>query len=500
MSHNRTLLSIFVLVVATPAFAADDLTELVKRVPGDMNTVAVINVREINKSPRAVKENWREKYETDYLAGAMAVPPWVTVVVIGADLHPRALAQSRSVALIPIENAANSTTIARRENGVVQTVGDLTLVLSPKRGYFGFPAPGIIAISGTMPRQDFARWVRTSRKPEKPAVSQYLQDAVAAHKNSHIVVAMDLQDLVDPTTARASLQASGEVPKESELDSLVNVFSGIKGLVFTAQITDKTSAQLRFEFGLAMDDFLPAVQRVWPKALDAAGLAIPELKSAIGKAEGKSVVFNADLSDTSLRRLLSLVSAPGDSLEAEGSTRIQTPKEAASLSAALRYYRAVNSALDDLKAQGEAKGKNYVKSATLLDAYAAKIEKLSLTDVDPLLVQYGASVAAKLRAMSGSLRGLQVQLEVYDNYKSTTWVASPGVYVSPWGRWGVGVGGGGGVSMSTNVQELNTKQAELVAKLEPERVKLWGILETDRSSIRREMLEKYKVDFEQYKR
>jgi hypothetical protein len=220
------------------------------------------------------------------------------------------------------------------------------------------------------------------------------------------------------------------------------------------------------------------------------------LKSAEPKADGKSVVFSAELSDTSLRRLLSIVADPGDALDGD-STSIKTPKEAAALSASLRYYRAVNQALDDLKSRGEAKGRDYVKSATLLDSYAARIERLGLTDVDPLLVQYGASVAAKLRAMAGSLRGVQVQLETYDNFKSTTWAASPGVFV---GRRGIGIGGGGDVALSTNVQELSTRQAELVNKLEPERVKLWGILESDRSAIRREMLEKFKVDFDMYKK
>ena len=97
---------------------------------------------------------------------------------------------------------------------------------------------------------------------------------------------------------------------------------------------------------------------------------------------------------------------------------------------------------------------------------------------------YGASTAAKLRAMAGSLRGAKVQLEAYDNYKSTTWAGS---------RWGGG-------SLSTNVQEMDTKSADLVAKLEPERAKIWEVLEGDRSAVRREMLEKYKIDFDQYKR
>jgi hypothetical protein len=467
---------------------ADDLADLLNRVPGDMNTVAVINVRAINQTPRAVREKWRDNAETEYLAGAAAVPPWVTLVVVGADLHPGALARGRSIALVPVDPAINSTAVARRENGVVQTVDDLTLVLSPKRGYFGWPAAGVLAVSSTLPRQDFARWVRGARKADRPAVSEYLQQAVAAHKDAHVLIATDLKDLIDPTTARAALQQSGAVPRETELDSLVTVLAGARGLVFTAQIGEPTRAELRIEFGVPTADFLPAFRRLWPLALERAGLEVDELKAAAPKADGKAMVVTAELSDTSLRRVLSLVAAPGDAVPEDGTAGIKTPKEAAGLSASLRYYRAVNGALDDLRAQGGTKSKDYVRSATFFDTYAAKVEKLPLTDVDPVLVQYGASVAAKLRAMAGSLRGAKAQIEVYDSYKSTTWVGS------------VGLWGGGGVSMSTNVQELSNKQAELAAKLEPERAKIWGVLEGDRSAIRREMLDKYKIDFDQYKK
>lgn len=512
-SKDKFILTLCLTIMLHPAFPilclvlvtsfaarADDLADLIKRVPGEMNTVAVINVREINKSPRAVREKWKEHQEAEYLAGALAVPSWVTVVVIGAEIHPGDLSGGRSIELIPVENSASSTTIAKRENGVVQTVDDLTLVLSPKRGYFGFPAAGIVGVSSTMARQEFARWVRGARKPDKPAISQYLQDAVAANKDSHVIVAIDLKDCLDPTAVRSAIQLSGVVPKESEVDSLVNIFNGTRGLVFTCKIEEKTKAELRFEFGIPMADFLPAMLRLWPKALAAAGLDIDELKTATPKAEGKSVVFTTELSDTALRRMLSIVSAPGgDSLDSETSPKLSSPKEAANLSASLRYYKAVNSALDDLKAQGDAKGKNYSRSAIFFDNYAARIEKLSILEVDPLLVQYGNSVASKLRAMAGSLKGLQVQLDAYDHYKVTTSVSSGGGggYI---GRRGFGVGGGGSVAMSTNVQELSTKQAELVAKLEPERAKIWGVLESDRSSIRKEMLDKYKIDFEQYKR
>jgi len=499
MMRQRAFPILGFLLATSLTARADDLADLIKRVPGEMNTVAVINVREINKSPRAVRESWKEQRDAEYLAGALAVPSWVTVVVIGAEIHPGDLSHGRSIELIPVQNSASSTTIAKRENGIVQTVDDLTLVLSPKRGYFGFPAAGIVGISSTMARQEFARWVRGARKPEKPAISQYLQDAVAANKDAHVIVAIDLKDSLDPTAVRSAIQLSGVVPKESEVDSLVNIFNTTRGLILTCKIEEQTKAELRFEFGIPMADFLPAMLRLWPKALAAAGLHIDELKTASAKADGNSIVFTTDLSDTALRRMLSIVSAPGgDSLDSESSPKLSSPKDAANLSASLRYYKAVNSTLDDLKAQGDAKSKNYSRSALFFDNYAARIEKLGIAEVDSLLVQYGNSVASKLRAMAGSLRGLQVQLDAYENYKVTTSVTSGG---GPYfGRRGFGLGGGGDVALSTNVQELSTKQAELVAKLEPERAKIWGVLESDRSSIRKEMLDKYKIDFEQYKR
>jgi hypothetical protein len=422
----------------------------------------------------------------------------VPVVVIAADLQPGALAHGHSLALIPVDNSVNSETLARRENGVVQPMGDRAVVLSPRRGYMGVPSAGILGISSTLPRQDFARWFRMAQRPEKPAVSQYLQDVVAAHKDAHILIATDLQDLFDPTAARLALQQAGAAKEGAGLDTLVRVLTGARGLVFTARIGEKSQATVRIEFAVPMAGFLAAFQALWPKAMEATGFEVSEFKAATAKADGKAVVLTAELSDTSLRRILSLVRAPGDAVASPGGgAAVRSPKESAQLAASLRYYRAVNAALDDLRAQGGARSKDYARSAMFFDTYANKVERLSVKDVDPVLVQYGNSVAAKLRAMAGSLRGLKVQLEAYDDYKSTTWAAGGGfAWRTRWGRFGYGPD----VTVSTNVEELNQKQAEAVAALEPERAKIWGVLESDRSAIRRDMLEKYKIDFDQYKR
>jgi hypothetical protein len=502
MASIRLIVATCTLVIA-PAARADTLTDLFNRVPGDMNTVAVINVREINQTPRAVKEKWRDNHETEYLAGAASVSPWTSVVVVGADLHPRALGRSWAVALLPVGQALSPATIATRENGTVQTTDGLSLVLSPRRGYITLPTPGIMAVSGTIPRQDFARWARSVRTVDKPAVSPYLQTAVAAHKDAHVLIATDLQDLFDPTALRTALMQEGATGTDRDLDHLVSVIAGARGLVFTAKIEEKTKATLRIEFAVPVSGLLPTFSRLWPKVLTATGMEISEFAAAEFKADGRAVVMTTeDLSDVSLRRVLTLIAMPGDAAPSEGAEPIKTPKESAALAASLRYYRAVNRALDDLRAQGATEGtgttgrtgttlsktsRAYVRSASYFEAYAARIERLPLTDVDPSLVAYGASTAAKLRAMAGSLRGVKVQLEAFESYKSTTWAGAGG-----W--WG------GNVALSSNVQEMDSRSADLVAKLEPERAKIWNVLEGDRSAVRREMLEKYKIDFDQFRR
>ena len=324
--------------------------------------------------------------------------------------------------LFPADGTVSSESIAKRENGVVQTIGDWNIVLSPRRGYIAVPARGIVGVSSTMPRQDFVRWVRAARNPDKPAIAPYLQDAVAAHKNAHILIATDLDNLFDPTLLRQALQRTGEVSNESELNSLVNVLSGARGLTFTAQIGDATKAELRIDFAVPMADFVTPLKRVWPKALEAADFEVPEFKSADVKADGKSVVLTATVGDTSLRRILSLIRSPGDAVGSkdEAANGLRTPKEGATLAASLRYYKAVNSALDDLRGQGGRQEQGLYPLGNVLRDLCWPDREAHHSDVDPALVQYGASVSAKLARdgwfasrRQGPARSVR-QLQVHD--------------------------------------------------------------------------------------
>ncbi|WP_020473190.1 hypothetical protein [Zavarzinella formosa] len=495
----KRLIWLAAMLAMIPSARSAELPDVLKYVPGRMNTVAVINVREINKSPRAVKEEWSKNHETEYMAGALAVPPWAHFVVIGAELYPGELAEGKSLALVPVNNTLTSTEIAQREGGTTQLMGDKTVILSPRRGYVAIPTPGIVAVSSTLPRQEFSRWL-TQPKPEKVSYSAYIQEALAKKSKSHIVVATDLTDIFDPQSLRLELLRGGITKEDPSLDAVTQAIMNIRGVTITVQIGEPSPVEIDIDFKQLLDSQAKAFQSMLPKIIDICGFEITEVAKAEVVRQDKMFQLKTTFSDKSLRRLLSVINSPADAAKSPEGGTILTPKDSAALASSMRYYRAINTYLDDLRTRGNLnmKANDYSGSALWYETYSNKIDKLPIQDVDPELLQYGSSVTAKLRSLAGSLRGLKLQLDAYDNYKSVTTASSGGGFITPRGR--VGIAPSYSTQMDSNVGELSARQAELVVKTAPDRVKVWEVLDSDRSAVRRNMLEKYKIDFDNLKK
>jgi hypothetical protein len=480
----------------------DDVANLLARVPSSMNTLAIINVARINESERAKREKWRENNETEYLAGAINVPPWARVVIISADLNPGALAYAPTLALVPVSNTINVDDIAKRENGVVQSVAQRSIVLSPQRGYIGMPVTGILGVSNTMPRQVYTRWF-TNAQTNKSTLTPYLQTASAKVAETDIVVAVDMLNMLDPTHVRIALIQAKASETDRGTDSLMRVISNIRGLTMSVKVGDTHDTEIRMDFDVTMSNFLTSMRKILPDVMYSSGFVIEELKTAEINADGRSLVIKTKLSDQSLRRILSLISTPGDAVgSSDGVTgMLRAPQQSAALAASLRYYRGVNRVIDDLRTRGASAttSSNYNRSALWFETAAGSIDKLPILDVNPELLQYGSAAANKMRAMAGSLRGTKMQLDAFESYKTVITATGGGMPIMPT-RWGWVGGMEGGVAMDSNVSQMSTKQAQLVAQLEPERAKVWSILDSDRSAIRKRMLELYMVDFDQLRR
>ena len=80
----RRLFAITLLLAFVPTAVAADATDLLKYIPPQANTVAVINVANLFASPRATKEGWAKLDHTEYLAGAVPLLDAATFAMLKA--------------------------------------------------------------------------------------------------------------------------------------------------------------------------------------------------------------------------------------------------------------------------------------------------------------------------------------------------------------------------------------------------------------------------------
>lgn len=490
----RWLLCVSLAILsAAPSRSADDVDDLLRRVPGFMNTVAVFQVDSIMKSDRGLKEKWAEKHQTEFMAGASSVPTNAKLAVVAAHIDIEHVGNHYTLSMIPLGYNVDMNNMAAREKGTLQLLGDQPAILSPRRGYIMNLNNQVMATATSFDRQDLGRWVRRAVNNKVPVVSKYLQDAITAHKKDQIVFAIDLQDMFDPQAVRIEVIGSNIAQGNAYV---VNNFSkylnGLRGMTIVMNFTEKTNAEFRLDFDEKPSMWEKQLTGFIPKFIDEMGATLDELDKAKIQFEDKSLVIKTELSDHSLRQILSLVTAP--SVDVSPNMAKVDPKDTAELTSTLRYYRAVNQVIDDLGRYKNTKQTDYNKAAVWYDSFASKIDKLSIASVDSEMVQFGASVSNKLRALAGSLRGLKIQIDAYDSYMTIVAVGAP-----PNNPYMYRYGGYSAPAMESNVGTLKTKQADLVAKTAPDREKMWTVIEQDRSLVRRKMAEKYKLDFDQFK-
>src|SRR3984893_8205928 len=123
------------VLLASRGSAADDLQKFLNAVPASTNTITVIRMQAIMQSPLAVREGWAKKREAEFHEGTALLPPTSDVVVIASKLIPGNLANSPTIALIPLEQPIADRDLAAREHGEVRPVGGEFVVLSSRNCY-----------------------------------------------------------------------------------------------------------------------------------------------------------------------------------------------------------------------------------------------------------------------------------------------------------------------------------------------------------------------------
>jgi hypothetical protein len=259
---------------------------------------------------------------------------------------------------------------------------------------------------------------------------------------------------------------------------------------------------VRFDFGRRIGDEGKFVKPLFVEFLNDAGAALDELESAEVKVDGQTVTLRTPLSDESLRRVLSLITAPppphSPGRAAQATPAPPQPASGPDAIASRRYFQAVSRNVDDLR-RAYARAQSYTRTAQWHDNFAQRIDHLPTAGVDPALVDYGRRISSQLRALGASLRGTGVKVNALDRtvVYQTDYVPANG-FEWWWGgartAWGPVVNPQN-VVVTSNLQEVRAKQAEVVAAAAPERDQIWQIINDERDAMERQMVGKFGEQF-----
>ena len=431
---NRIAAIAFVLPILLPVspVRANEPAELLRFVPHSANTVGVVRVSEILKTPLARHERWADRRHA-LLGGAAQIPPWADFVVLAAQVHPTIPEEIWTVALMPMRDGVDLETIAWHEDATVQELAGFASVRSRRGAYLLQLDANVLAVRTPGVRQQTAHWLRTVAA-EGPAASEYLREAAASA--SHILLALDMTDALDPDLMGQRLDELPELKDQHvKHDQLLKLIVGLRGIRFTATISESIDAQVVLDLPETPSDAdTQHLRTLFLTVLGDLQVELDELAQANVSVEGRSLVLSTKLSGPSLRRVMSLLISP-TSLEStsreatiDRTSRIRNePTE----DQTARYFSSVTGIVDDLQRVNR-KATDYLRTATWHDNFAKRIDQLSIAGVESSVVEFGAETASRLRALAASLRGDAVEVDTQSRSVTYDMQVQPG-----WAAWNV---------------------------------------------------------------
>jgi hypothetical protein len=477
MVRARSILCTLVVAnLAVCRVANADFAELVRRVPADANAVVLIDCQRLFASPIAVRDGWKKKYQADFAQRPFLIPPQAKNVIRAGSVDLHSGRHPWELALLDLDHAPDLDKIANREKGYVDKVANTKAVWSPRGAYAVATGTNGLALLFPPNRQFLARWL----KQPSGKIAPYLLDATESMSQveAQVLLAIDLDDAVDHDMAIKMLKTVASAGSAGNVEAQAAALASLRGARFEIILKDKAWGRLSLDFGADPAPLVPVAHKLIEETLNRYGAALDELSTWKVETRGKTLALHGQLDTSGLLRLGSLLELPQIGLDnSDEEVDASNPM----LYATQSHFKAVTSLLGDLTGK-KREAKTYGQMATWVEQYAKRIDRLPLVHVDPDMQQYSAGVADDLRQMVSSMRGAGVrggmQTAGLDSTSSYGW----GNYDGYFGTREVE-----NQRRSIRAQERGTSMLDAG--------KLADLIRNDTTKIRRQMTERYKVEF-----
>jgi hypothetical protein len=483
-----------IVLLATVGTARANFQELLRRAPQDANTIIMIDVERLLMSPIAMKEKWLDKIRAPGAESLHFPANSKRYMLVSKQNFVSHFDDIWDVALIEATGPVSVPYLAKAEGGYVDKLEGFEVAYSPRNAFFVSLKPDMVGVSFPANRQDLSRWLSGVRKRNEPQVSEYLQSVVVAgHGRNQIVAGFDLADLFTSTQVRDQLRtAECLAGREIDMDAITQALTSIRGVMFSAEATDRLNGSIRFDFAESPRALKEVAKPLIMEVMENRGLLLdPGIKDWAIRFEAKAVTLQGRMSAKGLRKLTDLIPFPAESLPidtvdantaalAPGASS-SAPRADSKVETSRKYFQHITQLLDSLRKEVH-ESRSAKISRMVLDKGALEIDRVPVLNVDEDLIAYGAGVAATLR----DIRNLSKNASLDASYRQASMAANQGD--------GYGYGGfyGGGTNLSLGSSVLRKQEA---AVLQSNVLAVFTMLQEKTAEVRKAMTLKHQVEF-----
>ncbi|MDB4338486.1 hypothetical protein OAH34_00910 [bacterium] len=507
------------LVAALPLLACSLLPSLAQaqfkgmraRIPADANTLVLINAEKMFGSRVANRERWEARRKSAFDAGVSALPPDATEVALAGRTDHEFGDSLWELAFIRMNKEQNVTTVAQRFGGSMDTIEGRSAARLPNDLFVLQMTPEMLGTYTPANRQDVSRWLRSTDINSGDQLSPYLEQAFsyATKVGSPIIMAMDVEGLLSPAEIKTRIQESS-VLKDAGLpiEPLAKLLSGTQGITLGITMGDESVGAIRVDFNESPEILASVGKALLIGVLEKQGGMIDDLREWTPSIDGNTFLLRGKFSVNGIRRVMSILELPPalhDSMF-DAASPGSDPEGNAKLLATQQYWNSVSSLVDDLREKPKRdQVKTFGQAAMWYDKYARKIDRLPILNVDQEMLDYGVYVASSFRDAEAAMKGVGMRSSVRtasNNAGSGGYYGTMGGYRanagygSYYGPQGVTVGVGAG---RASLQEKGRTDAIIRGQ---ERTagaasvqQIWQGIDETTASVRRSMVQKYKIDF-----
>lgn len=479
------LLLVFCVTLMSAPVAEAQFEDAAKWVPESANCIVMVRARKILDSAIGKKEKWESDRSKAFRSGASFFPTSTERLLIASQIDYEFLESVFHVGVFEKKGPAiNLVDVSKRIKGNIETIADRNALELPNNSYLVQIDNSTLVSLTPANRQMATRWLR-KKTSGTMNISPYLTQAVKfADSNADVIVAFDLDGVLNPEEIAKRLTESGAVDA-SVAEVHAKTLTTIQGITLGVTVRDKISGAIKVDFSESPADLSAVAAKIMVHALKKNGLMIDDFENWTMSTSANQIRFVGPLSSEGLRQIGSLIHQPiANDFVSDGTGSSAEDPDVNTLTRTKQYYGDVQHVLDMIRRKDLEQLNSYSK---WFSRYARDIDGISVLGVDPVMTAYGSYVANAFRDISGGLNT--------DQLARNKSVAAQGFSGPGGGRFNYGYGYGtlNGRNYTRDARRsagaLGTEKGANNAK------DVMREIDSETAKVKDAMSEKYKINF-----